>query len=213
MPDPVDHRLLALLAEVGRIPVHELAARAGLDVRDVALRLTAMGAAGLPVTTVAEVDQARLRQVLAATAPSPGTPGGWVGTPLYTPGPYGGYLGVRVIEVVDPADHLVASDTYRVPDGERAVLVTVELYNHGPAPLEPAASQQLYLITQDGAAVSAAVPPATHPLPPGVVLPGQLVRGSVTYLISGPRPVTAVRWHSATAGWGLPGGTLTWHRP
>ncbi len=86
VPDPVDARLLALVAEVGRVAVHDLAKRAGLDVREVAARLAALGAAGFPVVVGVECDPAALRYALAAQ----GWPGG-SGPHQVNPssGPYG----------------------------------------------------------------------------------------------------------------------------
>jgi hypothetical protein len=88
VPDPVDARLLALVAEVGRVAVHDLAARAGLDVREVAARLAALAATGLPLVVGVECDPAALRYALASPgwagpAAAPGTVSGAypVGTP------------------------------------------------------------------------------------------------------------------------------------
>jgi DNA-binding Lrp family transcriptional regulator len=65
VPDPVDIRLLALVAEAGRVAVHDLAARAGMDAREVAARLAALAALGLPLVVGVECDQAALRFALA----------------------------------------------------------------------------------------------------------------------------------------------------
>lgn len=70
--DPVDVRLLGVVAEMGRAAVHEVAARVGMDPREVASRLVALSATGLPLLVGVECDPARLRQVAAAAmAPSP----------------------------------------------------------------------------------------------------------------------------------------------
>lgn len=63
--DPVDTRLLALVADAGRVAVHDLARHAGLDAREVAARLVALAATGLPLVVGVECDQAALRQALA----------------------------------------------------------------------------------------------------------------------------------------------------
>jgi DNA-binding Lrp family transcriptional regulator len=86
--DPVDARLLGVVAEMGRAAVHEVAARVGMDPREVASRLVALSATGLPLLVGVECDPARLRQAAAAamamSAPmSP--PYGVQGTPS---GPY-----------------------------------------------------------------------------------------------------------------------------
>jgi len=65
--DPVDARLLAMLAEAGRVAVPVLAARAGMDPREVAARLTALSGTGLPLVVGAECDPRALRLALVAT--------------------------------------------------------------------------------------------------------------------------------------------------
>jgi DNA-binding Lrp family transcriptional regulator len=82
--DPVDARLLGVVAEMGRAAVHEVAARVGMDPREVASRLVALSATGLPLLVGVECDPARLRQAALAMQPmSP--PYGVQGTPS---GPY-----------------------------------------------------------------------------------------------------------------------------
>ena len=71
LTDPVDARLLAALAESGKIAVHELAARVGMDPRDVAYRLVGLSAQGLPLLVGVESDPAGLRAALAAHSPRP----------------------------------------------------------------------------------------------------------------------------------------------
>ena len=66
--DPVDARLLGVVAEMGRAAVHEVAARLGMDPREVASRLVALSATGLPLLVGVECDPARLRAVMAQTA-------------------------------------------------------------------------------------------------------------------------------------------------
>jgi hypothetical protein len=62
--DPVDARLLAHVAQAGRIAVHEIAAAVGMDARDVAARLVALSATGLPLLVGVECDQSALRAAL-----------------------------------------------------------------------------------------------------------------------------------------------------
>jgi hypothetical protein len=64
VPDPVDAHLLALVAEVGRVAVHDLARRAGMDVREVAARLAGLAAGGLPLVVGVECDPTALWHVL-----------------------------------------------------------------------------------------------------------------------------------------------------
>jgi hypothetical protein len=70
-PDPVDVRLLSLVAEVGRAAVHEIAARLGMDPREVASRLVALSANGLPLIVGVECDPNGIRAALASIAPPP----------------------------------------------------------------------------------------------------------------------------------------------
>lgn len=89
LTDPVDVRLLAALAEVGKTAVHELAAKVGLDPREVAYRLVALSGSGLPLLVGVESDPAGLRTAIAGAAeswrqapPSGGVPvaaSGWAG--------------------------------------------------------------------------------------------------------------------------------------
>ncbi|WP_027944136.1 hypothetical protein [Amycolatopsis taiwanensis] len=89
--DPVDARLLAALAELGKVAVHELAAKVRMDPREVAYRLVALSGSGLPLLVGVESDPNGLRAALAATggwarmAP-PGPPAGMPPTPGARPG-------------------------------------------------------------------------------------------------------------------------------
>lgn len=65
MTDPVDVRLLGVVAEMGRAAVHEVAARLGMDPREVASRLVALSASGLPLLVGVECDQNGIRAALA----------------------------------------------------------------------------------------------------------------------------------------------------
>jgi DNA-binding Lrp family transcriptional regulator len=63
--DPVDLRLLGVIAELGRAAVHEVAARLGMDPREVAARLVALSGSGLPLLVGVECDQNGIRAALA----------------------------------------------------------------------------------------------------------------------------------------------------
>jgi DNA-binding Lrp family transcriptional regulator len=63
--DPVDTRLLGVVAEMGRAAVHEVAARLGMDPREVASRLVALSATGLPLLVGVECDPNGIRAALA----------------------------------------------------------------------------------------------------------------------------------------------------
>ena len=65
MTDPVDNRLLGVVAEMGRAAVHEVAARLGMDPREVASRLVALSATGLPLLVGVECDPNGIRAALA----------------------------------------------------------------------------------------------------------------------------------------------------
>ncbi|MFD9699612.1 AsnC family protein [Lentzea sp. NPDC059081] len=67
-PDPVDARLLAVLAESGRAAVHELAQRLGMDPREAAMRLITLSGSGLPVLVGVECDPNGVRRALANAA-------------------------------------------------------------------------------------------------------------------------------------------------
>lgn len=72
--DPVDARLLAALAEVGKVAVHELAAKVGLDPRETAYRLVALSGSGLPLLVGVESDPNGLRAALAGAWQRPVPP-------------------------------------------------------------------------------------------------------------------------------------------
>ena len=70
MTDPVDTRLLAALADLGKAAVHELAAKVGMDPREVAYRLVALSGSGLPLLVGVESDPQGLRTAIAGSPPS-----------------------------------------------------------------------------------------------------------------------------------------------
>jgi AsnC-like helix-turn-helix protein len=72
--DPVDARLLAALADLGKAAVHELAAKVGMDPREVAYRLVALSGSGLPLLVGVESDPNGLRAALAGAWPRPAPP-------------------------------------------------------------------------------------------------------------------------------------------
>jgi len=81
-PDPVDARLLALLADSGRAAVHEIAQRLGMDPREAAMRLITLSGSGLPLLVGVECDPNGLRRALANAAAY----GSYLGPPAS--GPY-----------------------------------------------------------------------------------------------------------------------------
>lgn len=82
VPDPVDARLLALLAESGRAAVHEIAQRLGMDPREAAMRLITLSGSGLPLLVGVECDPNGIRRALANVAAH----GNYTGQPAS--GPY-----------------------------------------------------------------------------------------------------------------------------
>ncbi|MFB9683610.1 AsnC family protein [Amycolatopsis plumensis] len=79
--DPVDARLLAALADLGKAAVHELAAKVGMDPREVAYRLVALSGSGLPLLVGVESDPNGLRAAIAGAPPS------WANRPPQPPFP------------------------------------------------------------------------------------------------------------------------------
>lgn len=67
----MDARLLSVVAELGRAAVHDVAARLGMDPREVASRLVALSATGLPLLVGVECDPNRLRAALARPVATP----------------------------------------------------------------------------------------------------------------------------------------------
>jgi hypothetical protein len=86
-PDPVDVRLLTTVAETGRAAVHEIAARLGMDVRDVAARLAALSTTGLPLVVGAECDPQGIHNALAAAGIRQQPVGPYRGYPQNDPPP------------------------------------------------------------------------------------------------------------------------------
>ncbi|WP_170210309.1 AsnC family protein [Saccharopolyspora antimicrobica] len=101
-PDPVDVRLLSVVAEMGRAAVPEIAGRLGMDVRDVAARLAALSTTGLPLIVGVECDPQAIRNAVAAAQH-------WAAQNNMTSGPY---------PVSGPSGaHQVPSGSYPQPTG------------------------------------------------------------------------------------------------
>ncbi|MGW5050131.1 AsnC family protein [Actinokineospora sp. NPDC004072] len=81
MTDAVDARLLGVVAEMGRAAVHEVAGRLGMDPREVASRLVALSASGLPLLVGVECDANGLRAALARMQPGYGYAPGYPAQP------------------------------------------------------------------------------------------------------------------------------------
>lgn len=127
--DPVDARLLGVVAEMGRAAVHEVAARVGMDPREVASRLVALSATGLPLLVGVECDPARLRAAAAAMAQA--APYGYPQQPQHQAPPSGpvpmpyqgpGGPGPGPVPPQGPSGpHSVPSGPHSVPSGPHAV--------------------------------------------------------------------------------------------
>ncbi|MQA07053.1 MAG: AsnC family protein [Pseudonocardiaceae bacterium] len=113
--DPVDARLLATVADLGRAAVHDVAARVGMDPREVASRLLALSAGGLPLLVGVECDPNGIRTALANAAPGQGphgTPSGSYSVPSPPSGshpvrgtPSGSYPGAAQAPYQQPAGY------------------------------------------------------------------------------------------------------------
>ncbi|WP_020660613.1 AsnC family protein [Amycolatopsis benzoatilytica] len=91
MTDPADIRLLAALAELGKGAVHELAAKVGMDPREVAYRLVALSGSGLPLLVGVESDPNGLRAAISGAPASWQRPQGGPGSaPFPAARPQGG---------------------------------------------------------------------------------------------------------------------------
>ncbi|WP_028849060.1 AsnC family protein [Thermocrispum municipale] len=106
--DPMDARLLAMLADMGKAAVHELAAKVGMDPREAASRLIALSGSGLPLLVGVECDPRGIRAAVAGAWHGP--PSGAQPAQPYQP-PSGGF----------PAQPQQGSGPHRVPSGPHRV--------------------------------------------------------------------------------------------
>ncbi|KAA9151206.1 AsnC family protein [Amycolatopsis acidicola] len=158
--DPVDARLLAALAELGKVAVHELAAKVGMDPREVAYRLVALSGSGLPLLVGVESDPNGLRAALAGAWNRPATPPPAPGQPM-PPRPAGPPVPPPVQNVPSGAYQVqnVPSGAYQVqnvPSGRYSV---------------PGASQPVQGMPSGRYAPPPPARPATPPRPPAPVDP------------------------------------------
>ncbi|MEO9222725.1 MAG: hypothetical protein ABI251_13325, partial [Mycobacteriaceae bacterium] len=79
--DPTDLRLAAALADLGRTTVLHIAARAGVNPEEAAVRLLRMGAGGLPLVVGVEGDRAGLQGWVRAQQAPPVPPPVWTEPP------------------------------------------------------------------------------------------------------------------------------------
>src|SRR5690606_10905041 len=127
--DPMDARLLAMLADMGKAAVHELAAKVGMDPREAASRLIALSGSGLPLLVGVECDPRGIRAAVAGAwhGPPPGAQpaqpyqppsGGFPAQPQQGSGPHRVPSGPHR---VPSGPHQVPSGPHRVPSGPHQV--------------------------------------------------------------------------------------------
>ncbi|HEX2131302.1 MAG TPA: AsnC family protein [Actinophytocola sp.] len=111
-----------MVAEMGRAAVHEVAARLGMDPREVASRLVALSATGLPLLVGVECDPTRLR---AALGPAHPAPYGYPQPPQAYPAPPSGPVPMQYGYGAPPpgpsGPHQVPSGPHAMPSGPQQV--------------------------------------------------------------------------------------------
>ncbi|UVS80916.1 hypothetical protein Actkin_04668 [Actinokineospora sp. UTMC 2448] len=133
--DAVDARLLGVVAEMGRAAVHEVAARMGMDPREVASRLVALSASGLPLLVGVECDVNGLRAALARMAPQQQQQPGYGYPPGYQQ-PYAQYAAPG-----QPQHHPVAPPSGAYPVGPPSGPHQVAGNPHQAGPHQPGPHQ------------------------------------------------------------------------
>ncbi|MGH3492208.1 MAG: AsnC family protein [Sciscionella sp.] len=227
LADPVNLRLLGMLAEFGRVAVPELAARMRIDPREVAARLLVLATRGAPLTVGVDCDPLALRAMLSGlaagfAAPPPATTApaskpanhirvGEIGRQLHTTGIEGEAIAITVLEVVDPADALFQAAGFTLRAGERAVVVHTELRNDSPRPYPMLADLYLMLVTDAEEKIGKA-PLALSSRPPHRIgiEPGATAGGHAVYVIGEDVTITSVRWYASPDS---EQNTLTWSIP
>ncbi|SFW76760.1 AsnC family protein [Amycolatopsis australiensis] len=230
--DPVDIRLLAALADLGKVAVHELAAKVGMDPREAAYRLVALSGSGLPLLVGVESDPQGLRAAIAGAPPSwanrppqpfpPSQPVPQQPSPGYAAGPQGAPSGPYNVQGAPSGPYNVQgapSGPYNVqgmPSGPYAVQGTpsgphaVQGTPSGPhavqgTPSGPHAVQG----TPSGPHAVQGTPSGPYPVQgaPSGPYPGP------PRPVAPPRPVTPppVPLDPAVSTWGLP-QTASWAR-
>ncbi|WP_063631964.1 hypothetical protein [Streptomyces sp. AA4] len=161
MTDPADIRLLAALAELGKGAVHELAAKVGMDPREVAYRLVALSGSGLPLLVGVESDPNGLRAAISGAPaswqrpPGGGYPGGPGSAPFPAAGPNPGGM--------PPGPASAPMPSGPVPNGPASTGVPAR---GAQAPGMPGSSGP-HSPGQSGIPDSAGMPGHSGPHPPG----------------------------------------------
>ncbi|MFE0024911.1 AsnC family protein [Amycolatopsis sp. NPDC059021] len=193
--DPVDTRLLAALADLGKAAVHELAAKVGMDPREVAYRLVALSGSGLPLLVGVESDPQGLRAAIAGAPPS------WANRPAQPPSQQNPVQQAPVQQRPPQAPHPQApphpvqgapSGAYTV-QGAPSGAYTVQGAPSGPYAVQGAPS---------GAYTVQGTPSARYPGPPPAAPPQQRPPGPPQQQFAPAPPPAAVDPVFST--WGLP---------
>ncbi|MFD9966549.1 AsnC family protein [Amycolatopsis sp. NPDC058986] len=188
--DPVDTRLLAALADLGKAAVHELAAKVGMDPREVAYRLVALSGSGLPLLVGVESDPQGLRAAIAGAPPS------WANRPVQPPSQQTpaqqAPVQQRPPQVPHPPHPVqgAPSGAYTV-QGAPSGAYTVQGAPSGPYAVQGAPS---------GAYTVQGTPSARYPGPPPVAPPQQRPPAPQQFA-PGPPPAAV---DPAFSTWGLP---------
>ncbi|RJQ72221.1 AsnC family protein [Pseudonocardiaceae bacterium YIM PH 21723] len=220
----MDVRLLSTLAEAGRASIVDVALRAGVDPREAAARLTALGGQGgmgLPLLVGVECDPQGIRAAVTQLAPPaiqqapPPPPPPPAAAPIQHPvprytapppaprasrGKVGQKLGtdtlsVHLVEVMDPADFLFTAAGHTLTEGQRAIIVHTEITNHGAETFTVLPDRYLVLITDDGQVIGKSdATMNSRPAHRAGVAPGETVGGHTIFLLPEPARLTAVRW-------------------
>ncbi|MBB1156397.1 MULTISPECIES: AsnC family protein [Amycolatopsis] len=162
MTDPADIRLLAALAELGKGAVHELAAKVGMDPREVAYRLVALSGSGLPLLVGVESDPNGLRAAIS------GAPASW----QRPQGPGGGYPGGPGSAPFPAAGQNPGSMPGPNPGGIPGPMAsgpgaTPGAMPSGPGPMNSPASAGVPVRGGTSGAQGSGMPGASGPHPPG----------------------------------------------
>lgn len=199
----MDARLLAVLADLGRVAVHELAAKIGMDPREAAARLVALSGSGLPLLVGVECDPKGVRAAVAGAWPGPpsgaqrmqGMPSG--GFPAQAPPQaHGGPSGPHQLQGQHPQQH---PQGYPYPvQGTPSAAYPVQSTPSAPYPVQGTPSAPYPVHGTPSAAYSVqGTPSAAYPVHGGP---------------SGPqRPPAPVQPDPVISTWGPP-QTASWAR-
>jgi hypothetical protein len=114
---------------------------------------------------------------------------------METQGLDGEQLTVQLLEVQDPADFLFTAASYRLDEGERAVVVHTEITNIGTIAFISLPDNYLELIAEDGKGIGKApVSLASRPPHKIGVRPGETLGGHSVYVLPDAIRVVSVRW-------------------